>query len=415
MTRRRRKIQKRIRKLDDGEFRERCYGCYRPIDRCFCDTIPPVDNLTDVLILQHQRERTHPFNTARIVQQSLAKCRLMFDRNERFADAELPIASGAGLLYPGPDSRLLSELSPAERPSQLVILDGTWHHAKTLFRDIPQLRELPRYKLAPSTPGQYRIRLEPTDTSLSTLEATVQALQQLEPETDGLEQLLDSFNTMVEQQLAHPDANYTAERKRPNKININVPQTLCGDLSRVVVAYGEPMPTKYQSDEGWKKFNQQRSQSSLPPVYWVARRLGDDSVEGQFAETIEPVSPIAQKFLGYMELASEDFANAISVEEFRTRWNQFCRPDDLLVVHNQSTVRLLTLAAGPPARVELLKPINHDPAGEYLGLADFFKAHSVEQAEAFCPGRAGKRLANAVTLVRCLNKIGNSINSVSID
>ena len=119
---------------------------------------------------------------------------------------ELPILPGAVLLYPGKQSKLLTELSPMQRPTQLVILDGTWHHAKTLYRDIPQLHTLPQYRLAPATPGQYRIRLEPTATSLSTVEATVAALKFLEPETEGFEQLLGAFNLMVEQQLAHPNA-----------------------------------------------------------------------------------------------------------------------------------------------------------------------------------------------------------------
>ncbi|WP_144057493.1 DTW domain-containing protein, partial [Novipirellula maiorica] len=35
----------------------RCYRCFRPADACFCEVIPAVDNLTDVLILQHRRER----------------------------------------------------------------------------------------------------------------------------------------------------------------------------------------------------------------------------------------------------------------------------------------------------------------------------------------------------------------------
>ena len=165
------KKQKRVRSLPQGEFRTRCYDCYRPVESCFCDAIPEVDNRTDVLILQHQRERRHPFNTARIVNKALNRCRLIFDRNESFADRDLAIIDGAALLYPSKDARLVSELTPEEMPSQLIVIDGTWDHAKALFRDVPQLHDLPRLKLNPSSPGQYRIRREPTEVGRSQLVA----------------------------------------------------------------------------------------------------------------------------------------------------------------------------------------------------------------------------------------------------
>ena len=236
------KNQQRARSLPEGEYRQRCYDCYRPVSRCFCDSIPHVQNQTEVLILQHQRERTHPFNTARIVKKALAKCELVFDRNESFSKRELPIREGAALLYPGKDAKLVDELAPEEMPQQLILIDGTWDHAKALFRDIPQLHSLPLLKLNPATPGQYRIRREPTPTSLSTIEATVQALQQLEPDTVGLERLIDAFDTMVSQQLAHPNASYDHPLPRESG-RVNVPRILRQDPAKIVVAYGEATPT----------------------------------------------------------------------------------------------------------------------------------------------------------------------------
>ncbi|QDU28118.1 DTW domain protein [Anatilimnocola aggregata] len=181
------------------QLRDRCYGCFRPVYDCFCAAIPTIDNTTEVLILQHRQERFHPFNTARIVRQALRNSALLIDRPRQLAN-RLKLKPGAVLLYPGPDAQLLTS-DFAERPEQLVILDGTWHHAKTLMRDIPALQSLPRYQLAPSAPSRYRIRLEPSNEYLSTVEATVAALRVLEPQTSGLEQLLQAFDRMVEQQL----------------------------------------------------------------------------------------------------------------------------------------------------------------------------------------------------------------------
>jgi len=146
----------------ENQVRERCYQCFRPMSLCFCEAIPQIENRTDVLILQHVGERFHPFNTARIVQKALRHCHVITDHNQRLGTHPLPIQAHSGLLYPRANAPLLTELSAAERPSQLVIVDGTWHQAKTIVRDVPQLRDMPCYRLTPASPGQYRIRREPS-------------------------------------------------------------------------------------------------------------------------------------------------------------------------------------------------------------------------------------------------------------
>ena len=402
------KVQRRHRSLPAGQYRQRCYVCYRPFDRCFCDAIPTVQNRTEVLILQHRRERTHPFNTARIVSQALQRCQLIHDRNDCFAARQLPLVEKAGLLYPSNDAVLLSDLSPESRPSQLVVLDGTWHQAKTLYRDIPQLKALPRYRLAPSTPGQFRIRLEPTPTSLSTLEATVQALQQLEPETEGFDKLLNAFKVMVDQQLPHPLANYGSDEPKPKHYNLNVPYSLKGDLANVVAVYGETMPVDYGSGATWDELQQQkRVVGKYPPVYWVAERLSaQGGISHLFSATLQPATQLSAKSLNYMQLTAEDFADAISVEQFQQQWQDFLQPADTLVAHSHNIIRLLRNAGCAPQRFEVLKSINHDPHGEFRTQQEFFEARSCEVAKTNHAGRGGRRLANAVTMIRYLNSLG---------
>src|SRR5437773_3307820 len=128
----------------------RCYGCFRPKGDCFCAAIPAIANRTEVLILQHTRERFHAFNTARMVHRALRNSSLLVDYTADLA-ARLRLGPRAALLYPQGDAELISDLPPDQRPEQLVILDGTWHHAKTFVRDIAALRDLPRYRLAPSS------------------------------------------------------------------------------------------------------------------------------------------------------------------------------------------------------------------------------------------------------------------------
>jgi len=156
--------------------RQRCYNCYRPEYACFCDAIPQVANRTKLLILQHRKERTHPFNSARIVHQSLQSCELIVGRNMELAKMDLGIERNVGLLYPRKQAMLLDDLVPGEIPEQFVFLDGTWNHARTMYRDIPVLKTLPCYRL-------------------------VAVLRQFEPELAGLDRLMAAFDLMNQQQV----------------------------------------------------------------------------------------------------------------------------------------------------------------------------------------------------------------------
>ena len=379
----------------DHAQRGRCYGCFRPKDDCFCDAIPVIDNQTDVLILQHVRERFHPFNTARIVHKALKNSRLLVGYPKALAATNLPLGPRAGLLYPGPAATLISDVPPEQCPNQLVILDGTWNQAKTLLRDIPALHALPRYKLAPDSPGRYRIRREPDAISLSTLEAAVAALRTLEPATGGFDQLVAAFETMVDRQLEHAKSEFGWRRnERRRQLGMNIPRALLGSLADVVVAYGESTPGRRGTKRGLR-----------PPISWVAQRLGTNE---RFVAALKSEVPLADSLLGHLELSDRDFANALSHGEFRTAWTGFLHPADTLVVYHQSTVRLLSHVRGDIARCFVLKSVSLNSGRSNGTLEERLAFEGLASGPAKHPGRAGKRLAKAITLVRHLNALGNA-------
>lgn len=377
--------------------RDRCYDCFRPAGDCFCDVIPTIDNKTGVLILQHMRERFHPFNTARIVHLALENSSLLVDHTKNLA-ARLDLKPGAGLLYPGPDAVLLEDVSVGRRPEQLVVLDGTWHHAKTLLRDIPALHSLPRFKLAPACPSRYRIRREPSAAYLSTVEATVTALRVLEPETKGLDQLLEAFDLMVERQLAHPKSMEARRRlgRRSRSIR-NIPQVLLGDLENLVVAYGESA----RGELGCRHEPQF-------PVYWVAQRLGTGE---RFGCLVRPEFPLADSFLDHLELTSADFSTAVSAGEARSMWRAFQRPGDYMAVYNQGTERLLRQISSLANKCLVLKSVDFHPGQRYGSLDELVAAEGLAVEPASHPGRAGKRLAKVTALVKHLNALAASAAS----
>lgn len=383
---------------------------------CFCDKIPSIDNRTDVIILQHVRERFHAFNTARIVHKALNNATLLVDQNRALANrlGEYPLKSKVGVLYPGPDGRLLTEVPPEERPEQLIVIDGTWHHAKTMLRDIPQLNELPRYRIQPTEPGRYRIRREPNDTALSTLEATVAALRALEPETAGWDELISAFDTMVQSQLNHPTARikWRKNQKRQNN-SMGIPRAIigCGDddkrpaLENIVVAYGESEPGRI----GCKRAP--RGKDNRQPIYWVAKRL---STGESFRAAIAPTAELSDDFLDHIKLTREPWRAAQSLDEFVDDWNQFIRPSDTLIMYHAGTRRLLRNVGAAMPNSVILKSIKFDPTNQHTTLESFLRSKGVQinaGQHAGClqqPSRADQRLANAIALTRYLHQLGCS-------
>ena len=189
--------------------RERCYGCFKPATLCLCGRVPRVDNRTRITILQHPRERFHAIGTARIARLGLRNAEVLLPRAVAPRSLEIPLdlAPGSALLFPGESAEELSDLAREAPPPGLVLLDGTWAQARGLLRENPRLRDLPRVRLTPPGPSRYRIRQPPRGEYISTIEAIVEALRLLEPETGGLDGLLGVFETMIDEQIVHANRN----------------------------------------------------------------------------------------------------------------------------------------------------------------------------------------------------------------
>ena len=402
------------RSLSEEEFRQRCDDCFRPVTQCYCESITTVDTRTEFLILQHRRERTHPFNSARIAARALSNCKLVCDRNEQLAEMRLPIKPSAGLLYPSRDARLLDQVPPEELPKQLVVIDGTWHQAKTLYRDVDVLRTLPCFALAPTTPGQYQIRLEPNATSLSTVEAIAAAVQQMEPDNTDVNRLLDGFYAMIEKQLAHPQANYSGQTVQSKRApNLNVPKSLLSGEYSLVVFYAEATPLQFTNTEQWADVKAKRRACPMPPVYLCAQRVNlgrstaDAAVEDQFVRRIESQEDLTAIGLRHMGLELEDFESALSIEAFRQQWDAFLRPGDRLVAYHSSSIDLLKNAGASVPVYDLLQGINYDSNRAFDGIAEYLESFGKTIAPPICKGRGGRRLASAVALVRHLREIAS--------
>lgn len=164
----------------------------------------PTAHRTEVLVLQHPQEHRHAKNSVALLRLSLERCEVVV--GERFA----PEALHALLQRPGTDTRLLypdvpaAPAPPAEAPVpaatlRLVVIDATWRKSLRLLLEHPALAALPRLALPSPAPTRYRaIRAARRADQVSTLEATVLALAQLEGAGFDGAPLLEAFGRFID-------------------------------------------------------------------------------------------------------------------------------------------------------------------------------------------------------------------------
>lgn len=175
-----------------------------------------------VLILQHPQEQDALLGSAQILVASLPKAKLVVGlswRNLAHALGEEDVDPRRwAVLFPdreAPGDQVAGRGGDAIEPAALqgiVVLDGTWSKAKTLWWRNPWLNKLNRMTLKPTKPSIYgRLRAEPRREYVSTLESVAAALTLCgePPEIEvGLSRV---FRTLVQRAR---DANIPAEGRR---------------------------------------------------------------------------------------------------------------------------------------------------------------------------------------------------------
>jgi len=291
---------------------------------CVCRDMTPVENRTGVWIVQHPRERFHPIGTARIATCGLAnvRCATAF-RN--FSDWPA-VPSEAMLLFPSPDALELSAIEPGDRPPHLLVVDGTWANAAALIRDQPWLGRFRRCRIEPTEPGNYRIRKEPAARCLSTIEAIVQALMVLEPETEGLERLLASFDSMIDRQIEVMEVRRARNPRRSRRRSelSGLPRVITGHGDLVLV-HGESISTSGAALAHHREL-----------VQWAAVRVSTGESFDRLARP-EVRFPTATH-LQHMGIDATTLGEAADIESMRRDWNVFLRPGDVVAALHQSVL-----------------------------------------------------------------------------
>ena len=164
-----------------------CETCHRPKVACVCDRIVSFPTTRRVLILQHPQEQDALLGSAQILVASLPKAKLVVGlswRNFAAALGEEDVdARRWAVLFPDREAsggEVTGRGGRVVEPSALegiVVLDGTWSKAKTLWWRNPWLLKLNRLTLKPGKPSIYgSLRAEPQREYVSTLESVAAGL-----------------------------------------------------------------------------------------------------------------------------------------------------------------------------------------------------------------------------------------------
>lgn len=197
-----------------------CPHCQKPTPLCICDSIEPIDNKLELLILQHPQEQDRALGTARLTalhfKKAAVKVGLSWPSLNKALGKTVDPSCWA-VLYLGSakvadletdrDIVALNKKGEVEENQRailkdiegIVLLDGTWSQAKALWWRNAWMLKCQRVILGPARPSLYgKLRKEPRKDGLSTLEAAAMMLSGLEKRPDIEAILRTSFERMLE-------------------------------------------------------------------------------------------------------------------------------------------------------------------------------------------------------------------------
>ncbi len=383
--------------------RATCPRCRRPERVCYCEHLVEIPSRTRVVVLQHPREEGRPIGTAHMATLCLPDASLHvgvdFDDAPILDELLADETRETVLLYPGEGARDVVADPPAH-PVTLVVVDGTWAQAKKLVKTNRRLAALPRVSFVPPSPSEYRIRREPKETYLSTLESLVLVLGALEGDPEKFEPLRAPFRAMIDAQIACERAFQGARARRrrsPERVRrIALPEALVDRSRTHVCVSGEVNAWPYGAPE--RDAPAYRDEV----VVWVAERIETGE---RFAAVASPTYPLSVGAPLHAEIARARIEGGIGRAALHARWSEFLRDTDVLCTwgHHAPGLLLTEGAPMPAVRVDVRAAAR---------LAARGKVGTIEQHGAACAlgtsraipdhGRAARRLELLCGVVRQL-------------
>jgi DTW domain-containing protein YfiP len=396
------------------EPRAVCTRCRRPAAVCYCAHLTSIATKTRVVLLQHPRERDMPIGTAHMAHLCLPGSELhvgvKFEGDAAFERALSDPERPAVLLYPGEGATDILA-SPPAGPVTLIVVDGTWWQAKKLVRSNPALAALPRYAFVAPAPSAYRIRKEPDEAYVSTIEALVHVLGALEGDAARFQPMLRPFEAMIDTQLACESQlrGVRVRHKRGPKPPPPppLPRSLRGRFGDVVCVVAEANAWPYACAERSHEYPDELLQ-------WLAFRPSTGEV---LDVIVKPRNPLAPRTFLHTGLDESVLAEGVELEEALAAFAAFVRPTDVLCSWGRYGTALFVASGGvlPETRVDLRQVARLATKGKVGTLEEFVELlpglgpiEVPRQPPARTPrGRGGQRLVGVASVAaRFFTQIG---------
>lgn len=180
-----------------------------------------IKNKISVVILRHPQEQDITLGTANVIADILENCKIVTGLS--WANFEKVLGEKAdpkkwGVLYLGsvaiPDDKTLcfvdkkgliiaNDKEIKDSIEGILVLDGTWTQAKSLWWKNAWLLKLQRIVIKPFMPSLYgKLRKEPRRESVSSLEAVANTLVALGEPVETSKALISSFRKLLDEHRA---------------------------------------------------------------------------------------------------------------------------------------------------------------------------------------------------------------------
>ncbi len=196
--------------------RNYCWKCFRAKAACLCQLVKPFNSPFELLILMHPKEwKREKVGTGRLAHLSIKNSSILMGIN--FND-DLQLQEYLNnddyypmVLYPGHESLNISDPLINSFPWEgkkllLIVIDGTWCHAKKMMRESTILHNLPRLSFDANIRSQFSIKTQPDAMAISTIESIYQVMENwdnknISPISSDYQNLMKVLQGLVQFQL----------------------------------------------------------------------------------------------------------------------------------------------------------------------------------------------------------------------
>jgi len=194
--------------------RKKCYICFRPESSCMCKHINSFGTNTKFVILMHPKEFKKVKNgTGHLTHLCLENSKLFvgedFTKHEEINN--IISTCRAFVLYPSKDALNISHNSlhveDNTKDTAIFIIDSTWSCATSLLRKSKNIAKLPCISFDSNKLSQFKIKEQPAEYCLSTMESTLRVLELLNEQgienidKKNLDNFLNPFHEMIKYQI----------------------------------------------------------------------------------------------------------------------------------------------------------------------------------------------------------------------